>query len=523
MTEQRQTAAADELLFSEEISDEREEHQRPWKILIADDEEEVHAVTRMVLDNFTFEEQGLHLLSAYSGAETIEQLRQHPDTAIVFLDVVMEEETTGLEVARYIREELHNTFVRIILRTGQPGQAPEKQVTIDYDINDYKEKTELTAQKLFTTIIGSLRAYRDLRTIEKNKRGLEKIVTASADLFEIQSLRQFTTKVLTQLTALLNYDFDILANHADGMAITYLDGEYTIIAGNGRFEQSIGKTFHEVVPPETRQLIMQATHTRSTVFASNEYVAYFGTRSGSEHLLYLHSTYELNELDRELLLVFSSNVTVALENVYLNRAIIETQREVIFTLGEVIETRSQETGNHVKRVAAYSYLLALKVGLSEVEAERLRLASPMHDIGKIGVPDSILNKPGSLTNQELEVIKIHPIIGHDILKGSKQKILQTAAIIALQHHERWDGGGYPHGLVGEATHIFARITALADVFDALSHERVYKEAWDLDQIVTLMRNERGRHFDPELVNLFFESLDELLAIQRKYPEAETDN
>ena len=158
----------DELLFAEESVETGKENQERWKILIADDEEEVHAVTRMVLDNFSFEGRNVELLHAYSGSETKKLLQEHPDTAVLLLDVVMEEETTGLEVVKYIRNEVKNNFVRIILRTGQPGQAPERQIAMEYDINDYKEKTELTAQKLLTTITRLLRAYRDMRMLEKS-------------------------------------------------------------------------------------------------------------------------------------------------------------------------------------------------------------------------------------------------------------------------------------------------------------------------------------------------------------------
>lgn len=508
----------DELSFVDEDNQAREKGRKPWKILIADDEEEVHAITRMVLENFTFEGQGLELLSAYSGVETKEMLREHPNTAILLLDVVMEEETTGLEVARYIREELKNTFVRIILRTGQPGQAPERQVTMDYDINDYKEKTELTAQKLFTTIIGALRAYRDLRTIEKNRKGLEQIVVASANLFEIQSLKKFATGVLTQLTLLLHSGENVYSNQSYGFVGSRRENNYYILAGTGQFRNYLHKPIQDVISRETLQILTQAREKKHDVFLHNKYAGYFRTSNGTENLLYLQTQYNLNETDKELIKVFSTNVGVAFDNIYLNQAIVRTQKEVIFTLGEIIETRSKETGNHVKRIAAYSHLLALKAELSEEDAELLRLASPMHDIGKIGIPDSILNKPGKLTTEEFNILKTHPIIGYNILKGSKQRILKTAAIIALQHHEHWDGSGYPQGLHEEDIHIFARITNLADVFDILRHHRIYEEAWDLDHVLTFIKKERGIQFDPTLVDLFFENLEELLAIDEEYPE-----
>ena len=196
----------------------------------------------------------------------------------------------------------------------------------------------------------------------------------------------------------------------------------------------------------------------------------------------------------------------------LHNELEETQREIIYTMGEIGETRSLETGQHVKRVAEYSKLLALKAGLTPEEAELLKLASPMHDIGKVGIPDSILNKPGKLTPEEFEEMKTHATIGYELLNKSSREILKASAIVAHEHHEKWDGSGYPRGLKGSEIHIFGRITAIADVFDALAHERPYKKAWELDRILELFKNEKGKHFDPTLIDIFIDNLDEFLKI-----------
>jgi len=202
----------------------------------------------------------------------------------------------------------------------------------------------------------------------------------------------------------------------------------------------------------------------------------------------------------------------------LNEEITDTQKEVVFTMGSIGETRSKETGNHVKRVAEYSKILALGYGLSEDEAELLRTASPMHDIGKVGIPDNILKKPARFTPEEFEVMKTHAQLGYNMLKHSKRPILNTAAIVAYQHHERWDGKGYPRGLKAEEIHIFGRITAVADVFDALGSKRVYKDAWDDDKIFKLFKEERGKQFDPQLIDIFFDHLDEILTIRDKFAD-----
>jgi response regulator RpfG family c-di-GMP phosphodiesterase len=225
-----------------------------------------------------------------------------------------------------------------------------------------------------------------------------------------------------------------------------------------------------------------------------------------------------SQQDAEHLTLAASYAGKSIEAAILHNEIEETQKEIIFAMGEIGEVRSKETGNHVKRVAEYSYLLALKYGLSEEEAELLRTASPMHDIGKVAIPDGILQKPGKLTDEEFTLMKTHSTIGYNLLKNSNRHILKAAAIVAHEHHEKWNGTGYPRGIKGVDTHIYARITAIADVFDALGSERVYKSAWDLDRIIKLFREEKGKHFDPKLVDLFLENIDKLVEIRDKYKD-----
>jgi len=206
------------------------------------------------------------------------------------------------------------------------------------------------------------------------------------------------------------------------------------------------------------------------------------------------------------------------EAVRADQEIINTQKEVLLAMGGIGEIRSRETANHVKRVAAYSKLLALQTGMSEEEAELLKMASPMHDIGKVGIPDAILNKPGRLTDEEFSLMQTHAELGYEMLKHSRRPILQAAATVAHQHHERWDGSGYPNGLKGEQIHLFGRITAVTDVFDALASDRVYKKAWPMEQIIELFQQERGAHFEPRLVDILLQNMDGILEIRRHHPD-----
>ena len=337
-----------------------------WKVLIVDDEKDVHDVTILALKRLEFELRGIEFLSAYSAAEGIALLEAHPDIAVVLLDVVMEDDHAGLAMVRKIRENLKNDRVRIILRTGHPGQAPEESVTRDYDINDYREKTELTAKSLRTVLITALRSFRAISTIH---------------------------------------------------------------------------TLHQ-------------------------------------------------EIDA-------------------------TQRELIYSLGEIAESRSTETGRHVRRVGEISAILAEKFGLPQPEVELIRIAAPMHDLGKLAINDSILNKPGPLTAEEFAVMKTHTDLGYEILGQSERPLLKMAATIAREHHENYDGTGYPRGLGYADISIYSKIVALVDVFDALGTKRVYKEAWPREKILEFIRTESGRKFDPQLVELLFANSDEIFQVRQQ--------
>lgn len=196
----------------------------------------------------------------------------------------------------------------------------------------------------------------------------------------------------------------------------------------------------------------------------------------------------------------------------------DTRLEVIRRLGRAAEYRDDMTGYHIIRMSRYSQLLALAAGMSEDEAETLLNASPMHDIGKIGIPDNVLLKPGKLDPEEWAIMQTHVDIGVEILSGSSSGLMDMAAEIAQHHHEKWDGSGYPRALVGEDIPLTGRIVAIADVFDALTTERPYKQAWPIEETVEFFKDQSGKHFEPRLVELFLEILPDILAIREQYSE-----
>lgn len=341
----------------------------PWKILIVDDDSDIHEVTELTLKRLEFQDRKLQFIHAFSAYEAKIKLLAHPDIAVALLDVVMEGDTAGLDLVKTIREEFNNDEIRIILRTGHPGMAPEEDVTLTYDINDYRGKTELTAKSLKTVIITALRSYNALVTIKN-----------------------------------LNVEID------------------------------------------------------------------------------------------------------------------KTQRELIYSLSEIAESRGVGIGNHVERVGAVSSFLAKLLGYVDEEVETIRLAASMHDIGKMAINDAVLNKPDKLTQEEFIHMKKHCEYGYEILRYSERSLLKTAAIIAYEHHENYDGSGYPQGLKGEDIHLVSRIVALVDVFDALATKRVYKDVWPQHEIIEFILSQSGKKFDPMIVDLFMDHLNEVIEVTKAIDE-----
>lgn len=316
---------SDDFLFAEEPEISEPVAYGSWKILIVDDEPEVHVVTRLALSDFQFQHKTLSFLNAYSGEEAKALLAEHSDIAIVLLDVVMETDDAGLQVARYIRETLNNQHVRIIMRTGQPGQAPERQVIVDYDINDYKSKTELTAQKLFTVIMSSLRSYRDIMSLEQSRQGLEKIITASVDLFAAHSMDQFIHGVIQQLTSVLGCGEDALLVSSSLVAASVKPSDphnLVVFAGQGEFDQQEGRLINDVLDPTLLDAFEEALQTKAIVYRDNYLVAYCFSQFTHGSLLYVSGLpVQMNSNQKRLVELFSQNVQIAYENVQLQHEI----------------------------------------------------------------------------------------------------------------------------------------------------------------------------------------------------------
>ena len=288
---------------------------RKWKIAVIDDDHAVHEGTRFALSDYSLNGQGLEILSAYSAAEGRTLMRDHPDIAAVLLDVIMETDIAGLELVEFIRNEIKNETVRIILRTGQPGQAPERRVIVQYDINDYKAKTELTADKLFTSLTAALRSYQQLERMVQTRRGLEIIIDAASTLYDFKSMQRLAEGVLTQLASLLNVD-------CAGILVLRDDGakggdDFSVLAGSGCYSRFIGIAGSRSLDSDLRTMVEAAFRRRKHEFADRRTVLYIRTGSGREVVVLLQAERPLSETDRSLVEIFGSRLSIAFDNVIL--------------------------------------------------------------------------------------------------------------------------------------------------------------------------------------------------------------
>ncbi|MFD2167037.1 HD domain-containing phosphohydrolase [Thalassotalea euphylliae] len=493
--------------------------QKFWRILIVDDDESVHQVTRLVLADAEIEGRKLELISAYSSIEARELLAKDDSFAIAFIDVVMETDHAGLELVEWIRNDLKNQAIRLVLRTGQAGSAPEARVIKDFDINDYKEKTDFTSGKMVTTVYAGIRAYRDIMTIQRSLDAFKKLISATHDLLRINHLRSFGSAALNHLLSLMNVESSALyiaRNQID------FDQQMTnmIIACTGKYVSESDSLESSQIDSNVKKLI-EETFVRKTHYSDEScFIGYYETTSNSASVLYIEFENDVEHFKANLAELYATNVALILEGLTRQHEVERTQKELLYIVGEAIEAKSQETGAHVQRVALICELFGQKLGLSEQYIDALKLAAPLHDIGKIAIPERILNKPGRLDEEEWEIMKTHAAVGSELLSKSTASISKLGSRLAHYHHENWDGSGYPDGLKGEEIPLEARIMAIADVFDALGSKRCYKEKWQENDIKDFITAQRGVKFEPKLVDLLFEHYQDFVAIRANHPDPE---
>ena len=472
-----------------------------WKVLVVDDEADIRTLTRLNLKGFTFDGRELEFVEAASAYEARQKLSQHDDFALALIDVVMETDDAGLRLVEYIRKDLGNAMIRLVVRTGQPGVAPERYVIDNFDIDDYKDKTELTATRLYTTVRSAIKAYRDLKTIDLNRIGLARVLKAAPDLYKISnsSLNAFFEGVLTQIVGLCNLADVSFVSTVDGMLAT-LDGRGVTV------QATTGHAADKERYDEIRALCTEAVNSGKLPerIRQNGLVVPLSVAMKPVGFVYVEPTRELSDADLDLLKVMAQQCSSALENLRLHLNLQQAYDSAIEMLAEIAEFKDKTTGQHIQRIEAYTRLVAIELGVSEAEAVLYGKASRLHDVGKIGIPDEVLRKPGKLTADEFEIMKGHVTIGASIL--SHDPALAMAREVANFHHERWDGTGYPTGRPSQEVSLLTRIVSVVDVFDALVSRRPYKNPWSLEEAAANIEQAAGTQFDPTVVAAFLKLL-----------------
>lgn len=512
---------SDDFLFAEdEVESVSDEAVEPYHILIVDDDEEIHTITKMALSEFRLDGRPLEFHSVHSGKEAIAFLNKNRDIAMMLLDVVMETDHAGLDVAKWVREELKNRLIRIVLRTGQPGQAPEEDVIARFDIDDYKEKTELTYRKLVTLMYSCLRAYRDLNAIERNKRGLEKVINASAEVFSARSMQGLCQGILEQLVALITHSDDAMYCRIDALTASSDTNEpFEIIGGTGDFEQAVGDPVNSEIDWDIVRPMQQSSKNVDFRIVKNNYYGLYKTSSSRQYLLFIKGVRDLSELDQNLLGLFVNNSSIAIDNLQATESEREAQRELLYSVGEAIEKRSiDEVSHHVKRSAEMAGQLAIAAGCDHEQAQALKQAASVYDIGKVSVQLELAQRADALSIHDYEEIMQKVIQGHDYLQQTDTAVAKIAAGIAQDIHERWDGSGFPAQKTGDAINLNARILSITSHYDALRTQRSYRDAQDAEEAADYLLKHSGQFFDPELVGLMLDNLDAMEKIRKRYQD-----
>ncbi len=442
-----------------------------YKILIVDDSRTVHAELNFVLSEINFENENLEIEQAY-GYEDFRKIFVPEKYALVMTDLVMEKDDSGIDVINHIRHTCNDSKTRIVLMTANPEKIPPDILTRDYDINAYIDKNKTSDFMTKLTVISMLKTYKDMCSLEKAMTSLEKIVKEAPEM----NLSELLINAFFQVRTFLS----LRDSKLNITSQIFVNGE-------------------RIFPPKNIRIEKQ--------YFPNQYSYKISIRHNVVKF-YLYTSRELRAFESAYVNSLLNNI----ENAFIQKEEFDVEDEFVLMISKLVEARSEETGEHVNRVSEIARLLAQLSGHNSRDVKLIHGAAALHDIGKVGIPDYILNKPAKLDDKEFAIMKEHTLIGFELLRNSSLKIFQLGAVIALEHHERWDGTGYPYGLEGEQITLESRIAQIADVFEALTHDRCYRPAWSLEKAIEYMNDMKGKQFDPWLIELFNRHLRDFVQI-----------
>ena len=502
----------DEALFGCDVAEDEEDEAGTtgppaavsWVVLVVDDDQAVHDVTSLVLRGLEHEGRPLRLLHARTAVEAQAHLLAQPEIALMLLDVVMETPDAGLRLVRSAREGLASPSLRILLRTGQPGHAPELDVVRKYEIDGYEFKGTLTAQGLTSRVIAALRCCALLRRIERNRAGSEALLRLTAGLAAETEAARFAQATLLGLGTVLGAESSarFLApapvHLGPRFGAPWVELAALGVDGRPAYEaQAVAAALRAGEAPPVGLLLP------------------LSAGASPAAAIWLAAPPDPSLVDSQLVELMQRKIGALFAKLETADRLVRTHQAMVFALADLGEFRDTDTGAHVKRVAHTSACIASQLAATgafpdELDAELVAtvgMASALHDIGKVSISDAILRKPGLLDAEERRAMEAHAAVGGRILGRAaahvgEPSVLSVAEEIAGGHHEWFDGRGYPKGLRGHQIPLSARITAVADVFDALTHARPYKEPWPEEQALAYIRDLRGAQFDPDVVDAF---------------------
>lgn len=378
---------------------------------------------------------------------------------------------------------------------------------------NYRFVNGYTRDKLFVAVISALRSYNELSHSDGSNIRLEQIIESSVSIYKERKNEAFDRNLLKQLKTILCLNNKRLEESTSGFMAIKEDGIYVITSCFGKYYKYKKLFLDDMIEPSVAKKIYEAEKTGNKQYDYHSFAVHIKDTYDVEHVLFITLPRAISEWDKNLIDIFCSGIGPTYDLLHKETIRDTSISEILYALGEVAEARTKTIGNHVERVAAYVGFICEKMGMDDVDSGFITHASAVHDIGKLIIPDDILNKPARLTEDEFELVKTHARIGEDLLKNSSEPLLQEAAIIAGTHHEKYDGTGYPKGLKGKEIPLSGRIVAVADVVDALSSDTVYKKAWTMERIQVLLKEESGKHFDPDVVNVILDNYDRFLELR----------
>ena len=494
-----------------------------WQVLVFDPEGALHAIVSQAVQGETFFGRPVEVLHARDQDTCFDHFKRSDDIAMAIVPLGSESTQSEFDVAHYIRRVLRKHAARLVVNMLHSAYVPDLESLAEYDVDDCLDPQRLSVAHIRSLIQGRLRAYRGILSFDSHRSSLDQVLEAMASNQKSISVDELSDRALFQLVRLFGVESPQL----------FLVSKPLIFDDEGRAKRWLRSTdlrqsvvyssLGDDAPVADLILDQVGLAIEAQLSMDNQvgYAAYNGLAGGiGESVLYVQHGGRLNDWMRSLLEVFAQSLAVTFEKVILQDSLRNHQKELVYLLGRAVEQRSRETGAHVQRVSQCSAHLAKLVGLPEEIVTLIGLASPLHDVGKLAIPDNILNKPEALTAEEWVVMRTHATHGRDILMESRNPVMQMAARIAYSHHEKWNGSGYPLGLRGKNIPIEGRITALVDVFDALGSRRIYKAAWSREAVESELLKGKGQHFDPVLVDLFLANLPDFEAICAALPDEE---